>query len=330
VLLFESEAAMDVRELNLEKLGLGAVIGTALRTGLLMKIAGGRTTLGALSRELALDPRALGLLVDALATESLVVRDENGDGVAPGPALSPLAQGPGGFALSLGLWAHLETFARTGEPFVKMDLGPAEREAVYRNIVGGLAELFGEAARDLAERLPVAPKNVLDVGCGSGVWGLAIAERHPAARVTGLDLPAVLDHFSSRAKARGLDARVATIAGNMHEVAIPEKAFDLVVIANVLRLEPPEQAAAVIGRVARTVADGGALLVVDALAHGTPELERARTIYALHLGLRTKEGRVHAPQTITRWLADAGLGKVESVDVAGGMGGIGALLARRS
>jgi SAM-dependent methyltransferase len=321
---------MDSRRLDFERMGIGAVIGTALRTGLLLKIAEGRTTLGALAKELALDPRALGLLVDVLATEALVVRDADGDGVAPGPTLTPLAHGPGGFALSLGLWAHLETFARTGEPFVKMDLGPAEREAVYRNVVGGLGEMFDEAARDLAARFPIAPKNVLDVGCGSGVWSLAIAERHPETRVTGLDLPAVLDSFSSRAAARGLAARAATIAGNMHEVAIPEKAFDLVVIANVLRLEPPERAAALVGRVARALTDGGALLVIDALAQGTPERERGRALYALHLGLRTKNGRVHSPATITRWLADAGLGKVESLDVAAGIGGVGALLGRRS
>jgi cyclopropane fatty-acyl-phospholipid synthase-like methyltransferase len=314
----------------MERLGVGAAIGAALRTGLLMKLAGGRTTLAALAKELELDPRALGLLVDVLATESLVVRDPDGDGVAPGPALTPLAQGPGGLALSLGLFAHLETLLRTGEPFVKMDLGPAEREAVYRNVVGGLAEMFEEPARELAASLPLAPKRVLDVGCGSGVWSLAIAERHPEARVTGLDLPAVLDNFSSRAAARGLAPRTATIAGDMHSVAIPDEAFDLVVVANVLRLEPPDRAAAVVRRVARALEKGGALLVIDALAHGTPERERSRALYALHLGLRTTNGQVHSPKTITRWLVDAGLGAVESIDVAAGAGAVGALLGRMS
>ena len=321
---------MDPRRFDLERLALGAAMGAALRTGLLMKIAAGRTTLRALATELELEPRALGLLVDVLANEAFVIRDADGDGVAPGPTLASLAKAPGGLPLALGLFAHLETFVRTGEPFVKMDLGPAEREAVYRNVVGGLAEMFEEPARDLAARLPLTPRSVLDVGCGSGVWSLAIAARHPAARVTGLDLPAVLDSFSSRAAQQGLSARTATIAGDMHQVAIPEKAFDLVVIANVLRLEPPEQAAEVVQRAASAIADGGALLVIDALAHGTPDRERSRAIYALHLGLRTKNGRVHSPSTITRWCADAGLGKVESIDVAAGVGGVGALLARRS
>jgi SAM-dependent methyltransferase len=332
LLLFGSEGWMDMLMFDFERLALGAAVGAALRTGLLMKVAAGRTTVRGLATELALEPRALELLVGVLATESLVVRDADGDGIAPGPALTPLASGPGGLALSLGLFSHLEAFVRTGEPFVKMDLGPAEREAAYRSVVGGLGAMFEEPARDLAARLSLTPtpKSVLDVGCGSGVWSLAIAARHPEARVTGLDLPAVLDNFSSRAAQHGLSARVATIAGNMHDVTIPEKAFDLVVIANVLRLEPPEQAGSVVQRVARAVADGGALLVVDALAHGTPERERSRAIYALHLGLRTKNGRVHAPQTITRWLADAGFGAVESIDVAGGAGGVGALLARRS
>jgi SAM-dependent methyltransferase len=316
--------------MDFERLGVAAAIGTALRTGLLMKVAEAPTTFAALTKDLSLDPRALALLVDVLAAESIVVREA--EKITAGPALEALTQGPGGLALSLGLWTHLETFVRSGDPFVKMDLGPTEREAAYRNVVGGLGTLFDETARELASNLALtnAPKSVLDVGCGSGVWSLAIGARYPEARITGLDLPAVLDNFSSRAASLGLGARTATIAGNMHEVAIPEKAFDLVVIANVLRLEPAESAKAVVARIARGVSDGGALLVVDALAHGTPERERARSLYALHLGLRTKSGGVHSVAAITSWLGAVGFGKVESVDVAAGVGGIGALLARRS
>jgi hypothetical protein len=116
----------------------------------------------------------------------------------------------------------------------------------------------------------------------------------------------------------------------MHEVAVPASAYDLVVIANVLRLETPTRAAALVARLAPAVAPGGHILVVDALAGGTPDRERARALYAMHLGMRTQAGQVHRPETIAGWLSAAGLPAAEPVEVGAGVGALGGLLAGKS
>jgi len=72
--------------------------------------------------------------------------------------------------------------------------------------------------------------------------------------------------------------------------------------------------------------------VVDALAGGTPERERARALYAVNLALRTEGGRVHSPAEITSWLKAAGLGQVEPIELgnrAEARGALGALVARK-
>ena len=68
----------------------------------------------------------------------------------------------------------------------------------------------------LIEEVPEGA-SVLDIGCGSGVWGLAFAERDPAVRVTGCDLPGVLESFQARAREVGLSDRTALLPGDIHD-----------------------------------------------------------------------------------------------------------------
>jgi ubiquinone/menaquinone biosynthesis C-methylase UbiE len=308
-------------------LGVAMTVASAIRTGLLDALLRAPATAAELAAQLGLDDRATLLVLELLKTQQLARRE--GDRYSPGPALLARANRPGGAQLELGLWGHLETFLRTGKPFVAMDQAPAERERIYRTLTADLGKLFEPHARALAERLPVQPRNVLDVGCGSGVWGLAMAERSSETRVTGLDLPAVLETFDARATQLGVAGRTSRIAGDMHDVAIPEAAFDLAIIANVVRLETPERAASLVARIARTVAPGGHLVVVDALGDGTPEGAAALATYALHLGLRTQTGRVHSATTITEWLVHPGLTDVRAIHIPGGAGALGALIATK-
>jgi ubiquinone/menaquinone biosynthesis C-methylase UbiE len=319
-------------DLDLMDLFAAASVITAVQqTGLLRALQSGPQTAQAYAEKLGLDRRAAGLVLDALVTLDLAVREQDAYDASPRvKALMP----PRGFAGDAmeNLWGHTLTFLRTGEPLARMDGSLAEREASYREGVAWLGKLLEPTARELASKLNDAPARVLDVGCGSGVWSLAIAERFPSVHVTGQDLPAVLESFTARAQSMGLGDRAATIPGDMHAAPLPQGGFDLVVIANVLRLETPDRAAALLARLATAVAPGGALLVVDALASGTPERERARALYALNLALRTQGGRVHSPAEITSWLEAAGLRAMETIELGGRTappGAIGALLARR-
>ncbi|WP_438008278.1 class I SAM-dependent methyltransferase [Sorangium sp. So ce321] len=307
------------------------VIWTAQETGLVGALRSGPRPAAAYAEELGLDRRATQLVLETLVALGVACRE--GDAFEASPRVKSMRRPEWQGSVPLeNVWSHVPAFVRTGQPIARMDGAPAEREASYRGAVSGLAALVAPVARALAAKLPAAPPRVLDVGCGAGVWGLSIAERFPGAHVTGLDFPAVLEAFTARAASLNLTDRVATLPGDMHAVPLPACGFDLVVIGNVLRLEQPERARALLARLAAAVAPGGALLVVDALAAGTPERERARALYALGLALRTESARVHSPAAITAWLEEAGLRAVTPIDPGDGdvsPGPIGALLARR-
>jgi ubiquinone/menaquinone biosynthesis C-methylase UbiE len=280
------------------------------------------------AEKLGLDARATERVLEVLLALGLAAK--TGDQYAASPALVDWVESsPGGALLSVGLWNHTSEFLRTGAPFVRMDASAELREEGYRNVVSRLGKMFEPIAREVAAQVKGKPRRILDLGCGSGVWSLAIAESHPEAHVTGLDLPRVLDAFRARASALGLTNRIATIEGDVHLVDIPAQAFDLVIIANVLRIETPERARSIVARAANALSPDGTLLVVDALAEGVPERQRALAVYALHLSMRTVQGRVHSVPDIERWLAECGL--VDSTQLRlVSPGPVGALVARRA
>jgi len=308
--------------------GLAAALVAAHSGGLVAALVEQPGSAEELARRCGLDRRACANVLDVLAAFGLATREADRYGASDDLACCslPLER------MTSGLWLHAPTFLRSGTPLMTMDASPSEREGAYRNVVAELGKLFEDAAAELAARCGLAPRSILDVGCGSGVWGLALAQATPGARVTGLDLPAVLNSFVARASTLGLSDRVDSIPGDMHTAPLPEARWDLAIIANVLRLEPAERARVLVRRVVSAVRPGGSVIVVDALATGTPEAERARAIYSLHLALRTRSGSVHRSAEIGRWLEEAGCSAPTLLSLAEGrrdLGALGAILASR-
>ena len=310
---------------------LAAALAAAEETGLIAALAQHPASATDLSARCSIDARACACVLDVFEAFDLTSRE--GDRYRVGPELIERSTRP----LPLGekeleLWQHAPIFLRTGTPLLTMDAAPEAREQIYRDVVSSLGSVFAAAADHLAGRCDLTPGSILDLGCGSGVWSLAIARRLPSARVTGLDLPSVVDQFRARAAALGIDYRIDTIEGDMHSVALPDDQWELAIIANVLRLEPVERARALIKRGVAALRPGGSLLIVDALASGSAAAERARAVYGLHLAMRTHLGRVHTAGEIRQWMEQAGCEPASEIvfdERLMATGALGALVARK-
>jgi len=115
------------------------------------------------------------------------------------------------------------------------------------------------------------PRDVLDVGCGTGEITSRMARLWPSARVTGIDLiDAHLDLARTRYGAE-LGDRLAFQRGDAFSLAFPDGTFDLAVSRHVLQSIPtPER---VIAEMLRVTRPGGRvhLLVEDYdMIHGAP------------------------------------------------------------
>jgi ubiquinone/menaquinone biosynthesis C-methylase UbiE len=108
-----------------------------------------------------------------------------------------------------------------------------------------------------------APFDLLDVGTGTGALALAVLERWPGARVTGIDPSSrMLDIAADRARLRwsGLPERLRLVVATADRLPLADQSMDLIVSSFVIQLVPKRPA--VLREVRRVLRPGGGVAVV--------------------------------------------------------------------
>ena len=108
-----------------------------------------------------------------------------------------------------------------------------------------------------------AVRDVLDVGCGVGHWGMLLASVMPEhARVTGIDREqSWVEQASARALARGLEGRFSYRQGEAQHLPFPDASFDFTTCQTLL-IHLPDPAAA-IAEMLRVTRPGGLVAVAE-------------------------------------------------------------------
>jgi SAM-dependent methyltransferase len=143
----------------------------------------------------------------------------------------------------------------------------------FKGLTAHSAEQFGDS-RDywwnldflqlMAQRWRFeAVREVLDVGCGVGHWGMLLGHVLPSsARVTGVDRePSWVDQAAARARHRGLAERFSYRLGEAEHLPFPDDSFDLTTCQTVLiHLRDP---GAAITEMLRVTRPGGLVAVAE-------------------------------------------------------------------
>ena len=116
-------------------------------------------------------------------------------------------------------------------------------------------------ALDLALEGVPAPGRALDLGTGTGVVALALAERYPEAEVVGVDLSPGMIAEARRKLSPELGARVRFEVGDASALSSPAGSFELVVLSNMIPFYD---------ELARVVAPGGTLVLSFSKGSETP------------------------------------------------------------
>jgi acetylserotonin N-methyltransferase len=186
-------------------------------------------TTGELAGGLGLEIHPLSILLAALASSGLVEKRE-GKWRAMPPArtwLHPEAEGYwGGFLHGFRergpLHGQLVEVMKTGKRPESFNSGAPEwergamsAEAAQRIASFMHSHSMAPARGAAAQAVFGEVRHLMDVGCGSGVYGIEIARAHPKLQVTLMDLAAMADEAGAYFARAGMQQRVGTAGVNM-------------------------------------------------------------------------------------------------------------------
>ncbi|WP_067794006.1 methyltransferase domain-containing protein [Actinomadura formosensis] len=300
-----------------------AVLRAAVRLGVFDALAGGPANAAELATRLAVQARGLRLLLNALTALRLLECDGHRYRLGPGTGPLLVSSEPaycGGnvyVASSDREWAALGDLAgtvRNGGPIPGTDATApgfdywvdfAEHTTMATH---GGAHMVADALEPWAAHR--TGLRVLDVACGPGVFGFALARRHPDARVVALDRPDVLEKAEEHARAMGVLDRVEFLPGDMFDIPLGGP-YDVVLVANVLLHFSAAANVRLLRRLRGVLKPGGRLVIAGFTAEMPPDQLHPHLLSLLMLSW-TAEGEVPSAADCERMLADAGLPGAES------------------
>jgi len=255
-----------------------------------------------LAAQIAADPRATTVLLDALTALELLTKQDDTYSV-PADAAELLSQSSPANVLPmlrhlgacLRRWAQLALVTRTGRPADCPPgiLGRAGQTAAF---IAAMNTFSRRVADEVVARLqPLQFDNLLDVGGASGTWTIALLKAAPRARATLFDLPDVIPMARERFAEAGLSDRVTLVAGDFYEDDLP-KGADLALLSAIAHH----------AKVNAALKDAGHLVIRDTVMDPSHTTPRHGALFAVNMLVATPAGGTYSLEEYTEDLEASG------------------------
>jgi SAM-dependent methyltransferase len=274
------------------------------------------------------DPRATGVLLEALASLGLLERRAGGF-VAGAMAArhlcrtspEPLHGMVHHYLYQWERWSQLSQVVRSGRYLPRT----GQPRRIHRDFVRAMDD--NKAHIDLGSMLPLpleGLRHIVDLGGGPGTLAVALARALPDASVTLVDRPRTLEVAAERVPAELWGSRVLPVAADLCTTDPIGEGYDLAVLSAVIHAHPPHRAAWIVGQAARALRPGGRLVIRELLLDDTdPGRASDAAVFSVSLLINTEGGRSFRRDEILGWMREAGLEALEILPVERGVALVG-------
>lgn len=276
----------------------------------------------ALATKLGLNERALSMLITALISMGLLVR-ENGLVRVPVEAASLLSHDSPeyvGFIIKhhaaiMKNWTNLDQAVRDGALTREQRTVFTDNAAEREDFIMGMFNIARMQAGRIAEALDLSGrKTLLDVGGGPGTYAVFFCLQNPELKAAVFDLP-TSEPFARRVIERyQLNDRVDFISGNFSRDALPG-GRDVAWLSQVLHGENPRDAAALVTNAGKALNPGGLLCVQEFVLDDDRSGPEHAALFGLNMLVQTPGGQAYTVTEISDMLRAAGAARTRVLDV---------------
>jgi ubiquinone/menaquinone biosynthesis C-methylase UbiE len=292
------------------------VIEAAVRHGIFDLLDKGPLTAVQVAARTGASPRGVNAILDVLVSLHLLQRKGNRVALTPESATFLVSTKPSFYGIFfrhvsdqlLPSWLQLNEIVRTGRPAMKVNARKQGAE-FFAQFVESLFPISFPAATALGHHLGIprasAPLSVLDIGAGSGVWGIALAKQSPHVRVHAVDWPQVLKVTRRVAQKHGLANRFSSAPGDFFDADFGS-GHRLATIGHILHSEGRERSRRLLKKTFSALAPGGTVAIQEFVPNDARTGPPTALIFAVNMLVNTEAGDTFTFAEMSQWLRTAG------------------------
>jgi len=221
--------------------------------------------------------------------------------------------------LSWGPWFKLIEVVSSGKPSFPVGTESKDGFEYYKQLVPLLFNTSYLVAVTVAKALGIGKEQrglkIIDVGTGSGAWGIAMAQEDATSQIYGVDDPKVLEQTQKHVGHLGLEKQFHYIPANIEEDSLGEDEYDLAVLGYVFHAEGEKKSREILSKIYQCLKMGGRIIICEFCPDENREKNLFPLLFGVQMLIHTTDGNTFSISEYTSWLYDAGFKKVETIDI---------------
>lgn len=303
------------------------IIGAAVSNKVFDTLAKGSKTAEEVSKETGASARGLRAIMNALVGLELLKKNGDKYSLTPESEAFLVSNKPGTlagfFPMSMKrvipLWLKLDETVRTGQPAEARNEEHPGTE-FFTELVENIIPMSYPSAQALAEHLQVAeakdPMRVLDIAAGSGIWGIALAQKSPQVQVTAVDWAGMIPTTKRITQKFGVADRFKFIEADIGKADFGN-GYDIAILGHILHSEGEERSRHLLKKTFGALKPGGIIAIGDWLVNDERTEPLPSLLFAVTMLVNTEQGDTFSFNEIRNWLEEAGFKNPRTLEAPG-------------
>ena len=272
--------------------------------------------------------RGLRVIMDALVGMELLKKDRQSRySLTPESQAFLISEKPATLAgffgsilpVMVSRWLRLTDVVRDGRPAVAVNQ-ETEGTEFFSQLVETIIPMSYPGAQKLADHVKVAKAKeqvrVIDLAAGSGIWGIAMAQKSPQVRVTAVDWAAMIPTTKRITEKFGMRDRFDFIEGDLSEATFGN-GYDVATLGHILHSEGERRGRQLLKKTFRALKSGGTIAIAEWLVNDDRTKPLPSLMFSVQMLVNTEKGGTFSFNEIKKWLEDAGFKKVRTLEAPG-------------